>query len=143
MKRLAAALYVAMFAASLSTVHTVQAAQAADLDHADPDRAWILAAAHKQDPVDGGFVVLDMVKDGNAAYLCAAVRDKQGRLNRTDESVELHLLALRRQTDGWKANAITGTFTIDPPNPSDCFVEGHVIKTRADIDAFAKLVNRP
>ena len=137
MKRFAVAFYAALLAASLNTAH------AADLDRADPDRAQILATAHRQDPVEGRFVVLDMLKDGNAAYLCAVVRDKDGELERTDESVEVHLLAFRKQSDGWKASAVTGVFTSDPPNPKDCQLEGHIIKTRADIDAFVKLVNRP
>jgi hypothetical protein len=135
MKRFAVALCAALLAASLNIVH------AADLDRSDPDRAQILAAAHRSQNENGRFVVLDMVKDGDAAFLCAAIRLPEGGIEKTDDTIDIDLLAFRKTAGGWKAVAGAAVGSGSPLDRTVCAPGGHVIKTHADINAFVKLAN--
>ncbi|WP_246793907.1 hypothetical protein [Burkholderia perseverans] len=135
---LSLALRIAFAAAALHG-----AAQARDLDRADPERARILAAAHRTQHVDGRFEVLDLFRDGDAAFFCAVVRDGDGRIERTDEASDLYLLALRQRPDGWEVYEMGGGLGNYPPTAADCAVAGHVLNTRADIAAAIRRWGTP
>lgn len=118
---------------ALAALTLCGAAHARTLDAADPERAGILEAAHRASKVDGRFVVLDIVRDGDAAYFCAVIREASGEIERTDESVDLYQFGLRRHGSTWEAFEFGPGLGNYPPKVEDCRVDGRVLSTRADI----------
>ncbi len=131
------ALNAALLAASLDLAH------AADLDRSDPDRAQILAAAHRDRKEDGRYIVLEMVKTGDVAFLCAAIRLPQGSIEQTDDAIDIDLLAFQKTAGVWKNVASAANFSAIPLDREACAPEGHAFKTRASIIAFIKRFSGP
>ena len=118
---------------------------ARDLDKSDPDRAQILAAVHRlnaNDPnlKDNRYVVVDLVKDHDAAFVCVALAEKDGGLELTDDQAEIMTFVLAKRNAQWTAVALNGGGFAQGAKPaqSDCFAGGRIVNTRADIDAALK-----
>lgn len=104
---------------------------ARDLDKGDPDRAQILDAARQGNAMK--FVVRDLFKDGDFAYLCALEID-QGQIVMTDDQIEVHKWGLKKQAKGWQAVELPGNFA-DSSTTVDCRVCDHAITSRSDIQS--------
>ncbi|MGU7779679.1 hypothetical protein [Burkholderia sp. PU8-34] len=127
------------------TVALANVAYARDLDRSDPDRAHILAAVHRlndkePDLKDYHYVVADLVKDHDAAFVCVALADKDGNLEMTDDQAEIMMFALEKRDAQWVATDLSGVGFAAGAKPvqSDCLVGGHIVNTRADINAALK-----
>lgn len=105
-------------------------ANAADLDHNDPDRAAILNAARGEEAVR--FVVKDLVKDGDYAFLCALKQDQDG-IAGTDEAIDVYDWGLYRDQGRWQALALTGSTFAESTDKVDCSLNGQTITTAAQI----------
>jgi len=105
-------------------------ANAADLDHNDPDRTAILNAARGEEAVR--FVVKDLVKDGDYAYLCALKQDKDGVAG-TDEAIDVYNWGLYRFQGHWHAQELSGATFAESTDKVDCSLEGHAITTATQI----------
>lgn len=123
----------------------VHSAFARDLDKSDPDRAQIIAAVHRlnaSDPnlKDNRYVVVDLVKDHDAAFVCVALAEKDGGLELTDDQAEIMTFVLAKRNAQWTAVALNGGGFAEGAKPvqSDCFAGGRIVNTRADIDAALK-----
>ncbi|WP_423383012.1 hypothetical protein [Burkholderia sp. LMG 32019] len=112
------------------------AVAAHDLQKNDPERQEILDAVRKieasmYDVKDVKFVVKDLIRDGDAAYVCA-LTEVDGQMARTDDSFNVGHWALLHQPDGWHVIDL-GDGLADSPHNVDCRVSNHVIVTRSDI----------
>ncbi|KVX82272.1 hypothetical protein WL09_24060 [Burkholderia ubonensis] len=130
---------------AIFTVVLANVAYARDLDKSDPDRAHILAAVHRlndNDPAlkDYHYFVVDLVKDHDAAFMCAALADKEGHLEMTDDQTEIMMFALEKRSPQWVATDLHGVGFAAGAKPvqSDCLVDGRAVNTRADINAALK-----
>jgi hypothetical protein len=74
---------------------------ARDLPRSDPDRAAILNAARGTDKVK--FIVKDLFKAGDFAFLCALKQDPNGGVYATDEMLDVHQWVLVRVEKSWLA----------------------------------------
>lgn len=107
-------------------------ANARDL-RGDPERGAILDAARANEPIQ--FIVRDLFKDGNSAYLCALqVRD--GAVDRTDDQFDVHKWALAKSASGWHAVEL-GSGLAASSTKGDCSVCDHAIRSAADIKTAA------
>jgi hypothetical protein len=122
-RRLAARVLLPLALFSLS-------AAAADLDHNDPDRTALLDAARGSEAER--FVVKDMRKDGDFAYLCALKQDKDG-INGTDEAIDVYTWGFYRYQGSWRALALSGSTFAESTDKVDCSLEGKAITTAAQI----------
>ncbi|MDD2368755.1 MAG: hypothetical protein PHQ90_05580 [Sulfuricurvum sp.] len=75
-------------------------ASARDIPRTDPERKAILNAARSEPTIR--FVVKDLYRSGNFAWLCALKSDN-GELRRTDESIEVYAYILMRNKGVWVA----------------------------------------
>ena len=123
----------------LSALLAAPAISSRDLDRADPDRVAILDAARRADPLDeySKFVVKDLYKDHDDAYLCALRADAKGDIVGTDEALDVHQNALSRIQGGWLAVPIGGGFA-DGTDKVDCRVNNKLIQSSQDIRAEIK-----
>ncbi|WP_206244128.1 hypothetical protein [Novosphingobium terrae] len=117
-------------------------AYARDLTKTDPDRARILDAARQfavlgtsQASEEIKWVVRDLYRDGDVAYLCAA-RVTDGAIDRTDDAIDGYLFGLKRFAGAWSVAAETGTFFSAKAKPSDCWYKDKTIQSQADVEAF-------
>jgi len=131
--------------AVILVISLASAAYARDLDRSDPDRAHILAAIHRLNDNDPNlkqyrYFVVDLVKDRNAAFVCAALADKNGGVEMTDGQAEIMTFALENRSPQWVATRLTGVGFAAGAQPlqSDCRVNGRVVNTFADINAALK-----
>ncbi|QNK00912.1 hypothetical protein [Dyella telluris] len=102
---------------------------AADIDRNDPDRAAILNAARGDENVR--FVVKDLVKDGDFAYLCA-LKQEDGAVLGTDESIDVYNWVAYRQQGGWQALPLDGSLA-PSGDKIDCTQDDKAITTAAQI----------
>ncbi|RQH05641.1 hypothetical protein [Paraburkholderia dinghuensis] len=113
------------------------ASHACDLPKDDPDRRSILDAVRRLEAAkwDGKleFLVRRLIKDGDAAYLCALFQ-VSGQLSRTDEDFDVGMWGLRKQADGWHAVAV-GEGLAEKLSQVGCRVSGRDITARNDIIA--------
>jgi len=86
-------------------------ANAADLPRADPDRAAILQAARPAPDVK--FVVKDLRKFGDFAFLCALQQTSDGGINGTDEAIDVYKWTFVRNAGKWHAIEAGGGFAKD------------------------------
>ncbi|HDR9485941.1 TPA: hypothetical protein QDC29_005624 [Burkholderia aenigmatica] len=128
---------------------SVTAAHARDLDKRDPDRAQILAAVHRLNDRDPNlkeyrYVVVDLLKDRDAAFLCVALAEKDGGLILTDDQAGIMTFALENRHPQWAAINLGGVGFAAGARPvqSDCVVDGRTVNTRADINAALKAKGR-
>lgn len=84
---------------------------AADLPHADPDRAAILQAARLAPDVK--FVVKDLRKFGDFAFLCALEQTADGGIIGTDDALDVYMWTFVRNAGLWYAIKAGGAFTRD------------------------------
>jgi len=83
-------------------------AVAADLPRSDPDRAAILEAAR---PVpDVKFVVKDLRKFGDFAFLCALEQSTDGAIFGTDDQLDVYQWVFVRHVGKWHAIEAGGAF---------------------------------
>jgi hypothetical protein len=108
-----------------------------DLPKGDPDRQQILDAVRKIElPRHDGklkFVVRDLFRDGDAAYLCALLQE-DGQLERTDEDFDVGRWGLRKRADGWHAADVGGGLA-ERASHVDCRISDREITSRGDIIA--------
>lgn len=126
--------YLALLATLLSA-----AAAAGDLDRNDPDRAQILDAARKlvsPGPEPVKFVVRELFKDADMAYLCALVQSADGHFSRTDEAYDVYQLGLRKQGNGWLATEVGGDLAASPSSVDCRFKRAIEIRSASDIKAL-------
>ncbi|WP_205170558.1 hypothetical protein [Burkholderia sp. LMG 13014] len=135
--------------ALILAVTSVTAAHARDLDKSDPDRAQILAAVHRLNDSNSNlkdyrYVVVDLVKDRDAAFLCVALADHDGGLILTDDQAGIMTFALEKRDPRWVAINLGGVGFAAGARPvqSDCVVNGRTVNTRADINAALKANGR-
>jgi len=76
-------------------------AQARDIPRSDPDRLAILNAARGTD--DAKFIVKDMFKSGDFAFLCALKQDPKYGIARTDEALDVYLFVFIKHESAWIA----------------------------------------
>ncbi|VWB11755.1 hypothetical protein BLA6993_00383 [Burkholderia lata] len=131
--------------ALILTTAIANIAYARDLDKSDSDRAQILAATHrlndtKPELKDYRYVVVDLLKDHDAAFLCVALADKDGELMLTDDQAGIMTFALERRNPQWVATKLSGVGFAAGAKPvqSDCNVDGRIVNTRDDINAALK-----
>ncbi|HXU83898.1 MAG TPA: hypothetical protein VN914_21030, partial [Polyangia bacterium] len=84
---------------------------ARDLPRADPERAALLDAARGKQAVK--FVVKDLVRAVDLAFLCALLADEKGRLSKTDESVDVYLAFLVKDGGRWLVLDTGGSLSSD------------------------------
>ncbi|HEX7815496.1 hypothetical protein [Dyella sp.] len=94
-------------------------AMARDLDHNDPDRAAILDAARQGEAVK--FVVKDLVRYGDTAYLCALKNDGDG-IEGTDDALDVYTWGFYKGSQGWHAISLSGRFA-SSPDQVDCRID--------------------
>ncbi|KFL54060.1 hypothetical protein JM78_11140 [Burkholderia pyrrocinia] len=131
--------------ALIFTVTLINVVCARDLDKSDPDRAQILVAVHRlndndSDLKDYRYFVVDLAKDHDTAFLCAALADKDGDLEMTDDQAGIMTFALEKRGPQWVAAKLSGVgFAVGAkPVQSDCKVRGRIVSTRDDINAVLK-----
>jgi len=111
------------------------ASQMYDLAKDDPDRNQILDAVRKlHSATEHGrikLVVRDLIKDGDAAYLCALIQI-DGELLRNDESLAVEKWGLRKLAHGWEAVEVDTDFA-SKTLQADCRVWEREISSRNDI----------
>jgi hypothetical protein len=118
-------------AAAAISVLAAAGAQARDLDKGDAERQQILDAARQGEAVK--FVVLDLYKDGDAAYLCA-LKSENGAIEFTDESPDVYRWGLRKQAGHWRVTELpSGPTEHTSPTAADCQVCDRDIASRDDI----------
>lgn len=124
---------------SLPALLAAPATWSRDLDRADPDRTAILDAVHRIDPLDeyNKFIVKDLYKDHDAAYLCALRTDAKGNIGGTDDALDIYQYGLTRIQGNWIAVEIGGGFA-ESPDKVDCSVHGKTIQSAQDIRAEMK-----
>ena len=76
-------------------------ARARDLPRSDPDRLAILNAARGKD--DAKFIVKDLFKSGDFAFLCALKQDPKYGIARTDEMLDVYLFVFIKHESAWIA----------------------------------------
>jgi len=74
---------------------------ARDLPRSDPDRAAILNAARGSDSVK--FIVKDLFKAGDFAFLCALEQEPNGGVIGTDDMLDVHQWVLIKRDKAWTA----------------------------------------
>ena len=87
------------FAALLALLAAPATALARDLPRSDPERAAILDAARGKQALK--FVVKDLFRAGDLAYLCALMADPAGRLSRTEDQANVYIAFLLRDGGRW------------------------------------------
>jgi hypothetical protein len=133
--------FLASFVAGVAlTILGSSAVYSRDLDRTDGDRALILNAARQGQPVK--FVVLDLFKDGDAAYLCA-LKVEDGQVEGTSDGdspaaavqPDLYRWGFKKQAGGWKAIELpSGPTATATPTVADCdAMDGIKINSRSDI----------
>jgi hypothetical protein len=90
--------------------------QARDLLRSDRDRAAILDTARGDEDIK--FVVEDLVKDGDYAFLCALKRLPSGYIVDTDESIDVYQWAFLRHGKAWAAFELPGGLAADAAHVS-------------------------
>lgn len=111
-------------------------ARARDLPKSDPDRKLILDSARGQDNVK--FIVKDLYKDGDFAFLCALEQEPEGGIIGTDEALDVYEFVLIRDAGRWTAHDAGGAFAASVSSAS-CSSAGRAggddfrIKSKADI----------
>jgi len=91
-------------------------ADAADLPRSDPDRAAILQAARPAPDVK--FVVKDLRKFGDFAFLCALQQTSDGGIIGTDEAIDVYKWTFVRNGGKWHAIDAGGGFARDAQHVS-------------------------
>lgn len=98
---------------------------AADLPHSDPDRAAILQAARPAPEIK--FVVKDLRKFGDFAFLCALQQLPGGGIIGTDDALDVYQWTFVKNAGKWHAIEVGGGFAQDAQHVS-CEIQ------RTDID---------
>lgn len=104
-------------------------ALARDLPRTDPDRTALLDAARKGEAVK--FIVKDLVRFGDLAYLCA-LKTEEGGIIGTDEALDIYRFALVKQGSRWLPWELGGNFALKP-SQVDCSVEGTAVGSAEDV----------
>jgi hypothetical protein len=94
-----------------SSVSLGRAAGARDLPKRDPARAAILDSVRRA-PGEK-FIVKDLVRFGDFAYLCALVRDEKGFIQNTDGGLDINQWVLMSDGSRWLAMSSVGGFAAD------------------------------
>ncbi len=116
----------ALSVAALALAFAVaRGAAARDLARSDPDRAAILDAARGTEKVK--FVVEDLVKDGDFAFLCALEQMPSGGLVGTDEAIDVYQWLFVKDGGKWVALDLPGGFANDAQHVS-CAIGPRVVK---------------
>lgn len=89
---------------------------ARDLPRTDPDRTALLDSARKGEAVK--FIVKDLVKFGDLAYLCA-LKSEDGGIIGTDDALDVYQYALLKQGGRWLPWDLGGGFAAKP-SQVDC-----------------------
>lgn len=94
---------------------------ARDLPKSDPDRAAILNAARGTDKVR--FIVKDLFKAGDFAFLCALEQEPKGGVIGTDDMLDVLQWVLIKRDRAWTAVRVGGGFASDVSDVPCGFVD--------------------
>ena len=84
---------------------------AGDLPKWDPDRAALLNTARGEEQIK--FIVRDLVKDGDYAFLCAFKKERSGGIVGTDDMIDVYQYFFVRDAGRWIPLRREGGFTQD------------------------------
>jgi hypothetical protein len=125
---------------ALSAVAIALPALSRDLPRNDPERLAILDAARSGENIQ--FVVKDLFKAGDFAYLCALKMQAKGILG-TDEDIDVYQWVLLRQAGNWQAlSAETGL--AENSKQAECLIHeyGRQVQTAKDLQKILATVLR-
>lgn len=108
--------YASFIAATCIGFMGYASAIAADLPRSDPDRAAILQAARPAPDVK--FVVKDLRKFGDFAFLCALQQESDGAIIGTDEALDVYMWTFVKNAGKWHAIDAGGRFARDAQHVS-------------------------
>jgi len=100
------------FFCAVAVFIAANAAHARDLPKSDPERLPILDAARGSEKIK--FVVKDLYKAGDYAFLCAMKQGNDGRVYRTDEAYDVYHYLFVKEPTGWVALSSEGGFAKNP-----------------------------
>lgn len=114
-------------------------ASAADLPRTDPNRAAILQAARPAPDVK--FVVKDLKKFGDFAFLCALEQTSKGGIIGTDEAIDVYRWMFVRNAGQWHAIDAGGGFARDAQHVSCEIDRGGVVPSPTKIESEQDIVS--
>lgn len=112
---------------------------AADLPHSDPDRAAILQAARPSPDVK--FLVKDLRKFGDFAFLCALEQSADGGIIGTDEALDVYKWTFVRNAGQWHAIEAGGGFARDAQHVPCEIDRGDVVPSLKKIETEQDIVS--
>lgn len=130
--------YISRITAICISVIGCSSAIAADLPRSDPDRAAILQAARPAP--DMKFVVKDLKKFGDFAFLCALEQMPDGGIVGTDDAIDVYKWTFVRNAGQWHAIDAGGGFARDAQHVSCEIDRGDVGSSPTTIESEQDIV---